>query len=471
MGLTRRFALIGQEKNTKKVKTGVLEQALLTQAQVITTAETSDTVCMRAFVFRGSILAMVVLLSFAGLGAGEAETRAGMVIFLASGARDSTAEKGGAPLSSPAVKPVRLGVFHAGAYSQIERSDWSRYDNGKYTGHVYHEVRSSIVPEESGDGEGLSFRGSFVVLEETLRDMRQSARPVDMVVLANFRIGRDGRFTVDDDKGYPALRGFPSFPDRELLPGDKWTAPGSRMADPLNQGIGGFVPFLAEYEYQGIGLYRDIPVYQISARYSLPYREKAGTSLPSPPFRVQGIHTVEILLRVSDGLLLLMRDNLDDTYTWPDGGTLRFRGFSLSFAQGIPPLKSAALITRPGEDIDVDAVPGGIRFRVKNIRFAPDSDLFLSEEQPRLDQIARSLAEIPDRTILVEGHTAATGRPDGEMELSINRARRMIEELVRRGIPADRFVYKGWGGQSPVGDNASEDGRRANRRVEITVLE
>jgi flagellar motor protein MotB len=57
------------------------------------------------------------------------------------------------------------------------------------------------------------------------------------------------------------------------------------------------------------------------------------------------------------------------------------------------------------------------------------------------------------------------------MELSINRARRMIDELVRRGIPADRFVYKGWGGQKPLGDNASEDGRSANRRVEITVLE
>jgi flagellar motor protein MotB len=57
------------------------------------------------------------------------------------------------------------------------------------------------------------------------------------------------------------------------------------------------------------------------------------------------------------------------------------------------------------------------------------------------------------------------------MELSVNRAKRMIDELVRRGIPADRFVYKGWGSQKPLGDNATEDGRIANRRVEITILE
>jgi outer membrane protein OmpA-like peptidoglycan-associated protein len=57
------------------------------------------------------------------------------------------------------------------------------------------------------------------------------------------------------------------------------------------------------------------------------------------------------------------------------------------------------------------------------------------------------------------------------MELSLERAQRMIDELVRRGIPAERFMYKGWGGERPLGDNATEEGRRLNRRVEITILE
>jgi outer membrane protein OmpA-like peptidoglycan-associated protein len=57
------------------------------------------------------------------------------------------------------------------------------------------------------------------------------------------------------------------------------------------------------------------------------------------------------------------------------------------------------------------------------------------------------------------------------MELSIERAQRMVEELVRRGISADRFIYKGWGGTRPIGDNSTNDGRALNRRVEITILE
>jgi outer membrane protein OmpA-like peptidoglycan-associated protein len=47
----------------------------------------------------------------------------------------------------------------------------------------------------------------------------------------------------------------------------------------------------------------------------------------------------------------------------------------------------------------------------------------------------------------------------------------MVDELVKRGISADRFIYKGWGGTRPVGDNATNEGRSANRRVEITILE
>jgi outer membrane protein OmpA-like peptidoglycan-associated protein len=409
--------------------------------------------------FRLIVLIIIVFLPFAFLGAQGTEHGAGKAVPASNSAKS-------------AVKPVRLNAFHAGSYSQIERSDWSRYDNGKYIGHVYHEVRSSIIPEEPGNGESASYRGNFVVLEETLRDMRQSARPVDLVVPVSFRINKNGRFTIDDDRGYPALRGLPSFPDKELSPGDKWTALGSRMADPLNQGTGEFIPFLAEYEYRGTELYREIPVHRISARYGLPYRGRTENPAPPLTFQVQGVHTVDILLRVSDGLLLMMRDNLDDTYTWPDGKTLRFRGFSLTFGQGITPLTPAVVASaQPGKDIDVDSVPEGIRFRVKNLRFAPDSDQFLPEEQPRLDQLALSLKEIPDRTIMVEGHTAAIGRSDGEMELSLNRAKRMIDELVRRGIPADRFIYKGWGGQKPLGDNATEEGRSANRRVEITILE
>jgi outer membrane protein OmpA-like peptidoglycan-associated protein len=355
-------------------------------------------------------------------------------------------------------------------YSVTERSDWSRYDNGKYTGHVYREVRASIVPSETGGS--AFYRGNFFVFEETLRDLRQSAQAVDAIIPASFWVDDDGTTQIEDDKGFPSLRGFPAFPEGDLKPGAKWTAPGSRAVDPLNSGSFTVVPFVAEYEYKGTELYKGEPVYRISSTYA---------SRCQGEFRLQGNHAVDILIRLEDGMLLMMRDNLDETYAWPDGSTLRFRGFTLTFGQGIIPMNQDDVIASleetitedniQNENIEIATVPEGVRLTVREIRFIPDTASFLPEEQPRLDTIAQALKKVPDRTILVEGHTAALGLPKGEMELSVERARKMIEELVKRGIPAGRFIYKGWGGSKPLGDNSTEEGRRLNRRVEITILE
>jgi flagellar motor protein MotB len=403
---------------------------------------------------------------------------------------------------------VQLTREYSGAYNTVERSDLSRYDNGRYTGHVYREVRSSINPlfaEKNGGAAYDRYGGTFFVLEETLRDMRQNARGVDAVIPVRFSLFRDGTIRMDEDPGFPALRGFPVFPREAVKPGTKWTAPGSRLTDPLNQGRPVTVPILVEYQFRGIEEYRNIPVYRISARYASRYQGYG----PDTFTRLQGVHEADILIRVSDGLPLMMRDSLDETYTWPDGSTVRFRGFTLTFGEGTIPLDRPAVIaslentlgggsTGGGmggagngggsgnttgtagisiagiggdKDIDVTEVSGGIRLTIRDLRFTPDSAKLLPGEWPRLDLIAQALKGAPDRTFLVEGHTAAVGRPAGEMELSLERAKGMVNELVSRGIEADRFIYKGWGGTKPLGDNSNEAGRRLNRRVEITILE
>ncbi|MDR2760172.1 MAG: OmpA family protein [Spirochaetaceae bacterium] len=405
---------------------------------------------------------------------------------------------------------VLLSMGARGPYKIVERSDWSRYDNGRYVGHVYREVRASILP---GSDRGAPpagsdtwwYRGNFFVLEETLRDMRQSAQAVDAVIPVSFGITGKGEIKIEEDRGFPSFRGFPVFPDEPVRVGVKWTAPGRRVVDPLNEGHPVAVPLTAEYEYRGIESYRDTPVHRIFAKYASRHQQ------PGPGFnQLQGTHSVDIYLRVSDGIPLLMRDILDETYTWSDGSEVRFRGFTLTFGEGIVPLDRSSLALsvekvlksappqkpdpvpkpdpspKPGPDpsggretvpamdaagIDVANVDEGLRLTLRDARFYPDSDEFLPEERSRLDLIARALGQISGRTFLVEGHTAAVGRPSGEMELSLNRAKRMVDELVSRGIPPERFIYKGWGGTKPLGDNGDEAGRARNRRVEITVLE
>jgi flagellar motor protein MotB len=57
------------------------------------------------------------------------------------------------------------------------------------------------------------------------------------------------------------------------------------------------------------------------------------------------------------------------------------------------------------------------------------------------------------------------------MELSQMRAKRIVDEMILRGLASNRFIYKGWGGTRPIGDNSTDEGRLKNRRVEITILE
>jgi outer membrane protein OmpA-like peptidoglycan-associated protein len=402
---------------------------------------------------------------------------------------------------SHAQSPAILALSETGAYSIVERSDWRRYDNGRYIGLVRNEVRASIIPKpSSASGSNFLYQGNFFVLQSTLRDMRQSAQPVDAVVPVSFELYANGTIEIEDDRGFPMLRGFPTFPTQGVVPGFKWQAPGSRAVDPFNSGQPAVISFLAEYEYRGVENYRDELVHRINAVYASRYQN--NTPGANNIARIQGTHKVDILIRAEDGLPVFMRDELDETYTMIGGSTVQFRGFTLTFGEGIVLMDRREVITTLGKifrieelpdpdivildqaavtpintaglqdsSIGIIPVPEGIRLTIRDIRFVPDTAEFLPEERPRLDLIAEALKQIPDRTFLVEGHTAAVGLSDGEMELSIKRAERMVEELVRRGISADRFIYKGWGGTRPIGDNSTNEGRALNRRVEITILE
>ena len=77
----------------------------------------------------------------------------------------------------------------------------------------------------------------------------------------------------------------------------------------------------------------------------------------------------------------------------------------------------------------------------------------------------------PDSQFLIEGHTASVGKPSGEQKLSEERAKKIATELAKRGIAADKFICKGYGGTKPIADNSTDSGRAQNRRVEITILE
>ncbi|MDR1748272.1 MAG: OmpA family protein, partial [Spirochaetaceae bacterium] len=124
------------------------------------------------------------------------------------------------------------------------------------------------------------------------------------------------------------------------------------------------------------------------------------------------------------------------------------------------------------QDVNVQDTYKGITISIRDLRFKADSDELLAEEFDRLDRIAeaiRSTAATGRYTILVEGHTASVGKPEGEKQLSVERAQRIVSEMQSRGIDGGLFTIAGYGGTIPLAPNDTPEGMALNRRVELTL--
>ena len=129
------------------------------------------------------------------------------------------------------------------------------------------------------------------------------------------------------------------------------------------------------------------------------------------------------------------------------------------------------MYTNKVDDVIVSDSLNGILFSV-DLKFYPDSEQLLPGEEARIRKIAEMLSEIVSDnsyTILVEGHTADVGKPVGQLNLSIERTRTVMNGLIGEGLDKELFTYKGYGGTRPVATNATEEGRAQNRRVDITA--
>jgi outer membrane protein OmpA-like peptidoglycan-associated protein len=105
------------------------------------------------------------------------------------------------------------------------------------------------------------------------------------------------------------------------------------------------------------------------------------------------------------------------------------------------------------------------------LRFQSGLAILPRGELPSLDRIAALLADYPGLTARIEGHTDSAGPEDINLNLSKARADAVRDALIDRGVAEERLVAEGIGEARPVADNASAEGRRANRRVEIYILQ
>lgn len=87
-----------------------------------------------------------------------------------------------------------------------------------------------------------------------------------------------------------------------------------------------------------------------------------------------------------------------------------------------------------------------------------------------LEEVATMLKDHPTWRFRVEGHTDNTGTKTANLNLSFFRATAVVTWLAANGIKRSRLDPQGMGDTKPIGDNATEAGRKRNRRIELVKI-
>ena len=123
-----------------------------------------------------------------------------------------------------------------------------------------------------------------------------------------------------------------------------------------------------------------------------------------------------------------------------------------------------------GTGITVDRVGDQLQLTMpSNVTFAVNSATIQPGFYGPLNDVAATLIEFPSTAVDIIGHASSDGADDYNMTLSQQRAAAVRSYLINQGTQAVRINAIGMGETQPIADNATAEGRAANRRVEIIL--
>lgn len=357
-----------------------------------------------------------------------------------------------------------------------ERADYSVYIDGKYAGLTSRETRLYMSETKLSNEEAYLYEGEAFVLQKTRKDGLKAALPIDSILPLSFKfIPEQDKEDIenpyqpqifDEDSGYPLLRNFPILPETEFTPDDigkTWEGKCTVVVRPKPEKTAVRIPVNASFKYKGKTILNGQSVHHVEAALGLRYKhsDMLGDEelMSSEGGRKTDIYLDDI------NRPILIREKIDEEFFYSDGKKIKHRGFLLHFYS-----YTVRAEIKPNKDFEVAKTKRGTMLRLNNLQFEPDRAVLLKGEEAKLDEIAKILKKSESEFFFVEGHTADVGKPEDEKNLSQERAKTVIEKLVKRGIPAEKFIYQGAGGTKPIAPNGTEEGRSQNRRVEITII-
>lgn len=101
--------------------------------------------------------------------------------------------------------------------------------------------------------------------------------------------------------------------------------------------------------------------------------------------------------------------------------------------------------------------------------FATGAAKLPANAMPKIDELATTLKNNPDRHVMIEGHTDNVGSPGYNQALAMKRADTVRIALVKRGIDSSRIAVRSYGEANPLATNDTGLGRWENRSAQVIV--
>ncbi len=115
----------------------------------------------------------------------------------------------------------------------------------------------------------------------------------------------------------------------------------------------------------------------------------------------------------------------------------------------------------------LDKLDEGETIKVDKLFFDIDSYAINDISKPGLDEIYEFMNNNSLVKVEIGGHTNQRCQTDYCNELSTNRAKAVVDYLVKKGIPSNRLTFKGYGKTKPI--KFGNSGQKKNQRVEIKI--
>lgn len=133
--------------------------------------------------------------------------------------------------------------------------------------------------------------------------------------------------------------------------------------------------------------------------------------------------------------------------------------------------EAAASLQRRLELMELRETDRGMVITLGDVLFDTGETSMAEQAKSNLADVVELLQSEPNKRVRIEGHTDSTGAQAVNLRISQQRADAVADELIARGVSAERIEAVGMGPDFPIASNDTAEGRSQNRRVDVILLE